>query len=146
LEVGYDGKREIGGINDMVDVIAAMGRLCDRLLYRVDGRVVYRRSYAVMEELVASVAHRRSRRFVVFWCLGVLVLEPQFSQQLGIYIFERLGIDIVLSSRLFGSVWNPVQIFPYHIPIYIIITSLLPVVYLTRRTASRACSWQLPLS
>jgi hypothetical protein len=79
LEVGYDGKREIGGINDMVDVIAAMGRLCDRLLYRVDGRVVYRRSYAVMEELVASVAHRRSRRFVVFWCLGVLVLKPQFS-------------------------------------------------------------------
>jgi hypothetical protein len=75
LEVGDYGQREIGGINDMVDVIAAVGRLCDRLLYGVDGRVMYRRPHAVVEEFMAPVAYRRGRWFLIFRRLGALTLK-----------------------------------------------------------------------
>jgi hypothetical protein len=67
LEIWDNGQGEIGSVNDVVDVVTAVGRLCDGLLYGVDSRVMYGRSYAVMEKVVASVTYGRGRCLDMFW-------------------------------------------------------------------------------
>ena len=49
----------LGGVDDVVDVVAAVGRLGDGLLDCSGGRMGDGRAYAVVDEVVAAVAHRR---------------------------------------------------------------------------------------
>lgn len=82
----------------MVDVVAAMRRFGNGLLDGFNGRVVDGCSHAVVDEVVAAVAHGG------LWgaCIHLIALfqhipfEANLFQNLGVYLLQRFGVDIVL--------------------------------------------------
>ena len=87
LEVGDDGEWEVGGIDDVVNVVAAVRRLGDGLLDRGDSGVVYGRAYAVVYQVVAAVAYWSVWLQCFRGCRSIK--HSHLSQQLGICILER---------------------------------------------------------